>query len=141
MSVIDEKIVESFRNEGFQNLTKIQKISAPVISRKQNCLLVAPTGSGKTEASIIPIFSLLENERENNVDFVNDNAILVLYITPLRALNNDVLRRIISYAKKESRCSYKAWRYNKNCKTQVNPKTTSYTYNHPRIFRNNPNAG
>jgi len=102
MSVIDEKIVESFRNEGFQNLTKIQKISAPVISRKQNCLIVAPTGSGKTEASIIPIFSLLENERENNVDFVNDNAILVLYITPLRALNNDVLRRIISYAKKRN---------------------------------------
>jgi Lhr-like helicases len=100
MSVIDENIIESFRNEGFQNLTKIQKISVPVISRKQNCLLVAPTGSGKTEASIFPIFSLLENERKNDVDFVNDNAILVLYITPLRALNNDVLRRIISYAKK-----------------------------------------
>ena len=91
MSVIDENIIESFRNEGFQKLTKIEKISAPVISRKQNCLLVAPTGSGKTEASIIPIFSLLENERKKNVDFVNDNAILVLYITPLRALNNDVL--------------------------------------------------
>jgi len=102
MSVIDENIIESFRNEGFQNLTKIQKISVPVISRKQNCLLVAPTGSGKTEASIIPIFSLLENERKKNVDFVNDNAIFVLYITPLRALNNDVLRRIITYAKKRN---------------------------------------
>ena len=102
MSVIDEQIIESFRNEGFQNLTKIQRISIPVISRMQNCLLVAPTGSGKTEASIIPIFFLLENERAKNSNFIDDNAIIVLYITPLRALNNDVLRRIINYAKKRN---------------------------------------
>ena len=102
MSVIDEQIIESFRDEGFQKLTKIQSISIPVISRMQNCLLVAPTGSGKTEASIIPIFSLLENERANKPNFIDENAIIVLYITPLRALNNDVLRRIINYAKKRN---------------------------------------
>jgi len=102
MSVIDEKIIESFRDEGFQKLTKIQSISIPVISRMQNCLLVAPTGSGKTEASLIPIFSLLENERANKPNFIDENAIIVLYITPLRALNNDVLRRIINYAKKRN---------------------------------------
>ncbi|HZA71243.1 MAG TPA: DEAD/DEAH box helicase [Nitrososphaeraceae archaeon] len=102
MNVIDEQIVESFRREGFQNLTKIQKISYPVISRMQNCLLVAPTGSGKTEASMIPILSLLENERARNSHFVEDNAIFVLYITPLRALNNDVHRRIIDYAKRRN---------------------------------------
>lgn len=102
MSVIDEQIIESFRDEGFQKLTKIQSISIPVISRMQNCLLVAPTGSGKTEASIIPIFSLLENERTKKPNFIDENAIIVLYITPLRALNNDVLRRIINYAKKRN---------------------------------------
>ena len=102
MNVIDEQILGSFRREGFQNLTKIQKISYPVISRKQNCLLVAPTGSGKTEASMIPILSLLENERERNSHFVEDNAIFVLYITPLRALNNDVHRRIIDYARRRN---------------------------------------
>ena len=102
MNVIDEQILESFRHEGFQNLTKIQKISYPVISRKQNCLLVAPTGSGKTEASLIPILSLLDSERARNIEFVQDNAIFVLYITPLRALNNDVHRRIIDYAKRRN---------------------------------------
>jgi ATP-dependent helicase Lhr and Lhr-like helicase len=102
MNVVDKQILESFRREGFLNLTKIQKISLPVISRKQNCLLVAPTGSGKTEASMIPIFSLLESERAGNADFIEDNAIFVLYITPLRALNNDVHRRIIDYAKKRN---------------------------------------
>jgi ATP-dependent Lhr-like helicase len=102
MNLIDEQILESFRHEGFQNLTKIQKISYPVISRMQNCLLVAPTGSGKTEASLIPILSLLDNERSRNIDFVQDNAIFVLYITPLRSLNNDVHRRIIDYAKRRN---------------------------------------
>src|SRR5438093_2524858 len=102
MSVIDEQIIESFRDEGFLKLTKIQSISIPVISRMQNCLLVAPTGSGKTEASIIPIFSILENERTKKPNFIDENAIIVLYITPLRALNNDVLRRIINYAKKRN---------------------------------------
>jgi ATP-dependent Lhr-like helicase len=102
MNVIDEQILESFRHEVFQNLTKIQKISYPVISRKQNCLLVAPTGSGKTEASLIPILSLLDSERARNIDFVQDSAIFVLYITPLRALNNDVHRRIIEYANRRN---------------------------------------
>ncbi|HXW11490.1 MAG TPA: DEAD/DEAH box helicase [Nitrososphaeraceae archaeon] len=102
MNLIDEQILESFRHEGFQNLTKIQKISYPVISRMQNCLLVAPTGSGKTEASLIPILSILDSERLRNIDFVQDNAIFVLYITPLRALNNDVHRRIIDYAKRRN---------------------------------------
>lgn len=102
MTVIDEQIKASFRDEGFQTLTKIQSMSIPVISRKRNCLLVAPTGSGKTEASIIPIFSLLEVERDKYSDFTEGNAIVVLYITPLRALNNDVHRRIIKYANKRS---------------------------------------
>jgi len=102
MTVIDEQIKASFRDEGFQTLTKIQSMSIPVISRKRNCLLVAPTGSGKTEASIIPIFSLLEIERDKYPDFTEGNAIVVLYITPLRALNNDVLRRIMNYAKKRN---------------------------------------
>ena len=102
MSVIERQIIESFKDEGFQNLTKIQSISIPVIARMKNCLLVAPTGSGKTEASIIPIFSLLENDRDNKINMTANNAIFVLYITPLRALNNDVHRRIINYAKKRN---------------------------------------
>jgi len=102
MSVIERQIIESFKDEGFQNLTKIQSISVPVMARMKNCLLVAPTGSGKTEASIIPIFSLLENDRDNKINMTDNNAIIVLYITPLRALNNDVLRRIMNYAKKRN---------------------------------------
>ncbi len=61
----------------------------PVILRKRNSLLVAPTGSGKTEAALVPIIVSLAS-RENP-----GPGIKALYITPLRALNRDIFRRVI----------------------------------------------
>src|ERR687883_404955 len=94
---IDQYIVEDFRREGFNVLTGIQQQALPVISRKINSLLVAPTGSGKTEAAIIPIFTQLSNYMMHH-----SGKIKAIYITPLRALNNDVLRRIIKYAESQN---------------------------------------
>ena len=92
----DKLIIEKFRKEGFQSLTTIQKKALPVISRRVNCLLVAPTGSGKTEAAVLPVFTLLASEKSRA-----PGKIRAVYITPLRALNNDVLRRIVKYADSE----------------------------------------
>jgi ATP-dependent Lhr-like helicase len=80
-----------FANLGFTNLTEIQKKASPKIFQKKDCLVIAPTGSGKTECAVIPIFSLVKNSKKNG-------KIKVLYITPLRALNRDVFRRITKYA-------------------------------------------
>jgi ATP-dependent Lhr-like helicase len=82
-----------FDNFGFTNLTEIQKKAAPIILQKKDCLVIAPTGSGKTECSVIPIFSLLKKSKAIG-------KIKALYITPLRALNRDVFRRITKYAYK-----------------------------------------
>ncbi|MDH3204898.1 MAG: DEAD/DEAH box helicase, partial [Nitrosopumilus sp.] len=83
-----ESLFEKF---GFSELTKIQKKASPLILQKKDCLVIAPTGSGKTECSVVPIFSLLRNSKKNG-------KIKALYITPLRALNRDVFRRITKYA-------------------------------------------
>ena len=80
-----------FGNQGFTTLTEIQKKASPIILQKKDCLVIAPTGSGKTECSVIPIFSLVKNSKKIG-------KIKVLYITPLRALNRDVFRRITQYA-------------------------------------------
>ena len=94
----DEPLVrEIFLKEGFKSLTAIQKKAIPVISRKINSLLVAPTGSGKTEAAVIPVFIQLSNYKIHH-----RGKIKAIYITPLRALNNDVFRRIIKYAESEN---------------------------------------
>jgi ATP-dependent Lhr-like helicase len=95
-NVSEDAIICKFQKEGFSSLTTIQRKVLPILSRKINCLLVAPTGSGKTEAAILPVFTMLAHQNRGA------GTIRAIYITPLRALNNDVLRRIIRYAQSEA---------------------------------------
>ncbi len=50
-------------------------------------MVVAPTGSGKTEAALLPLLSRLVTEGHGE-------GISLLYITPMRALNRDMLKRL-----------------------------------------------
>jgi ATP-dependent Lhr-like helicase len=68
------------------NLTPIQEKAAMDLCAGKNRLLVAPTGSGKTEAAILPVISRAISE--------NWKGLSILYITPLRALNRDIDRRL-----------------------------------------------
>jgi len=92
--ILDPGISNKFKSMGFENLTEIQKQAIPEILEEKNCLIIAPTGSGKTECATIPVFSKLKTRKI-------PNKIKALYITPLRALNRDVFKRIINYAENE----------------------------------------
>ena len=83
-----QKIIREF---GYEKPTEIQEKAIPEIlsNPRGNFLLIAPTGAGKTEAAIFPIFDFLLNRGDRK------EGILVLYITPLRALNRDVFRRLV----------------------------------------------
>ena len=58
IKLINSLIVEKFQTFGFSNLTDIQKKASPRIIQKYNSLVIAPTGSGKTECATIPILSI-----------------------------------------------------------------------------------
>ena len=91
---IDSNLSKKFELLGFSKLTEIQKNAVPYIFSKEDCIVTAPTGSGKTECSVIPIFSHLNKTKQKG-------KIKALYVTPLRALNRDVFRRITDYAHKD----------------------------------------
>ena len=55
--ILDHTISKKFKSIGFETLTEIQKKAIPEILEEKNCLIIAPTGSGKTECATIPIFS------------------------------------------------------------------------------------
>ncbi|MEM4655004.1 MAG: DEAD/DEAH box helicase [Thermosphaera sp.] len=85
------KLVECLRNLGYERLTELQRRSFESIAlRRESTLIIAPTGSGKTEAAVIPVlFSILRDGLK---------PISCVYITPLRALNRDIERRLRSLA-------------------------------------------
>jgi ATP-dependent Lhr-like helicase len=76
------------KQKGFLSPTLPQKKAIPKILDGKNILLIAPTATGKTEAAVLPILNMLIQMPRRRP------GIKVLYVTPLRALNRDILERL-----------------------------------------------
>lgn len=70
----------------FGKLTEVQERGIPLVLEKKNLLIISPAATGKTEAVIGPLCELFFDEYRNSIS--------VLYISPTRALVNDVARRL-----------------------------------------------
>ncbi len=89
-SILKPPVLRRLEKEGFLEASPIQELGIPAILRGENVLLIAPTGTGKTLAAILPVLDkFLETRAEGKA-----HGISVLYVTPLRALNRDLLRRL-----------------------------------------------
>src|SRR5437870_12854036 len=81
-------LVQALKERGFSSPTDPQVRLVPVVTEGKNALLMAPTGTGKTEAAILPILDKLIREGATR-----PRATELLYVTPLRALDRDMRER------------------------------------------------
>ena len=86
--LLPKPLAEAVRERGFAKPTEAQERAIPPILEGKNVLLISPTASGKTESAILPVFSRFLNEPDRGP------GIKIVYITPLRALNRDLLDRL-----------------------------------------------
>ena len=91
-SRLHPRIREGLQELGITEPTPPQEKAIGPIMEGENVLLIAPTASGKTEAALLPVFSALLEEPHP------PGGIEVVYITPLRALNRDIHKRMMYWA-------------------------------------------
>jgi ATP-dependent helicase Lhr and Lhr-like helicase len=87
LDVLTPSVRELFVETGMTEPTPPQVQAWPLVARGEDVLVVAPTGSGKTEAALLPLLGRLASGGHGE-------GISLLYITPMRALNRDMLKRL-----------------------------------------------
>jgi ATP-dependent Lhr-like helicase len=75
---------------GWHDLRPLQRAAVGPVRSGADCLLLAPTAGGKTEAAMFPLLSEMAES--------GGTGLTVLYITPLRALLNNLEPRLAGYA-------------------------------------------
>src|SRR3990172_540400 len=94
MTVLDSfhPAVRAWFERRFKAPTEAQARGWPHVVTGRDTLIAAPTGSGKTLAAfLVAIDRLLRRAEEGPVE----DAVEVLYISPLKALSNDIQRNLV----------------------------------------------
>jgi ATP-dependent Lhr-like helicase len=83
---LGERVRAALSERGFTTPTEPQRKAIPPLAAGEDGLVIAPTGTGKTETAMLPVFDALAGEDRFGIS--------ALYITPLRALNRDMRDRL-----------------------------------------------
>ncbi|WP_219814844.1 DEAD/DEAH box helicase [Rathayibacter sp. AY1D5] len=74
---------------GWHDLRPLQRAAIEPVRSAADCLLIAPTAGGKTEAAVFPLLSRMADEGWSGFS--------VVYVAPLKALLNNLLPRLEQY--------------------------------------------
>ena len=86
-AALHDDVRSALSERGFTTPTAPQRKAISPLAAGEHGLVVAPTGSGKTETAMLPVLSAITRRSPRY-------GIQALYITPLRALNRDMRQRL-----------------------------------------------
>ncbi|CQH57597.1 ATP-dependent DNA helicase [Halobacterium hubeiense] len=84
---LGDEVRAALSERGFTTPTEPQRRAIPALADGKNGLVVAPTGTGKTETAMLPVLNSIVEEGA-------PEGFAALYVTPLRALNRDMRERL-----------------------------------------------
>ena len=90
-TALGETVREALSERGFATPTEPQRRAIPPLAAGEDALVIAPTGTGKTETAMLPVFDSIVRRRDAGEELAGLSA---LYVTPLRALNRDMRDRL-----------------------------------------------
>ncbi|MFC6785850.1 DEAD/DEAH box helicase [Halobaculum halobium] len=85
-AALGEEVRSALSERGFTTPTAPQRRAISPLAAGEDALVIAPTGTGKTETAMLPVLSALAETRPEGLG--------ALYVTPLRALNRDMRERL-----------------------------------------------
>jgi len=91
INAILEPEVEAWFNDRFDSFTPPQRYAVKHLHERHNVLVSSPTGTGKTLSAFLAAINELVHEAK---DGGLDDRVYVLYVSPLKALNNDIERNL-----------------------------------------------
>lgn len=87
---LSDRLVSALKAKwGWREPTVVQRSAFPVILAAQNALVLAPTAGGKTEAAVLPLLDMWQEDRWGTGGLGTS----ILSISPLKALLDDQLDR------------------------------------------------
>ena len=90
-----EKLCPPVRNwfkDKFPDFTHPQKVAIPKIMDGEHLLLCSPTGSGKTLTAFLTV---IDDLVRRSLDGSLESSVQCMYISPIKALANDIQKNLI----------------------------------------------
>lgn len=91
--------VRNWFKDKFPDFTRPQKLAIPAIIEQEHLLLCSPTGSGKTLTAFLSIIDQLVRRA---LDGKLEKRVYCVYISPIKALANDIQRNLLGPLKEIS---------------------------------------
>lgn len=87
VQVFDKNIACCLNKIGYSKISLMQYRVFDLVNKEYSVIVIAPTGTGKTEAALFPVIKNIYSRKLKPIS--------AIYITPLRALNRDIFERLL----------------------------------------------